>query len=113
VSNAVRHTSSEDRISLGSVVHASRVSAACPAGAHVHLWVADSGEGVAPGDRERIFERFARGNDQVRTDGAGLGLAIVRSIAQAHGGDVLLADDDNPGARFELVLPLTPTEESS
>ena len=83
---------------------------------------------MAPGDRERIFERFARGNDQVRTDGAGLGLAIVRSIAQAHGGDVHLADDDSdrhtcgclairwartPGARFELVLPLTPTEGSS
>jgi signal transduction histidine kinase len=64
---------------------------------------------VAAGDRERIFERFARGNDQGRTDGAGLGLAIVRSIAQAHGGDVRLVDDGGPGARFELVLPLTHT----
>ncbi|GAA1537735.1 HAMP domain-containing sensor histidine kinase [Kribbella lupini] len=137
-SNAVRHTTSDDRIALGSRVQepgaahsdpggssgpgsAPRSGAGsertcrtdCPGGAHVHLWVADSGEGVAPGDRERIFERFARGNDQVRTDGAGLGLAIVRSIAQAHGGDVLLADDDHPGARFELVLPLTPTEGNS
>jgi signal transduction histidine kinase len=81
----------------------------CPGGAHVHLWVSDSGPGVAAGDRERIFERFARGNDQGRTDGAGLGLAIVRSIAQAHGGDARLVDDGRPGARFELVLPLTPT----
>nr|WP_184806705.1 HAMP domain-containing sensor histidine kinase [Kribbella italica] len=113
VSNAVRHTTTDDRIALGSRVHLLRAAEDCPVGAHVHLWVADSGEGVAPGDRERIFERFARGNDQVRTDGAGLGLAIVRSIAQAHGGEVQLADDGTPGARFELVLPWTPTEGSS
>ncbi|ONI68908.1 two-component sensor histidine kinase [Kribbella sp. ALI-6-A] len=132
VSNAVRHTGPDDRIAVGARVHdsfaeqhvPSRSSFAepgtrdaapgdaggdCPAGAHVHLWVSDSGPGVAAGDRERIFERFARGNDQGRTDGAGLGLAIVRSTAQAHGGDVRLVDDGRPGARFELVLPLTPT----
>ncbi|MFG1622084.1 sensor histidine kinase [Kribbella sp. NPDC049227] len=96
VSNAVRHTTTGDRIALGS-----RLS-----GDHVLLWVADSGPGVRASDRERIFERFARGNDQRRTGGAGLGLAIVRSIAQAHGGDVRLADGPG-GARFELTLPLT------
>jgi signal transduction histidine kinase len=130
VSNAVRHTGPDDRIAVGARVHDSEdrtfarslgpelatqgaapgddAVGDCPAGAHVHLWVSDSGPGVAAGDRDRIFERFARGNDQGRTDGAGLGLAIVRSIAQAHGGDVRLVDDGSPGARFELVLPLTP-----
>ncbi|MFG1819253.1 sensor histidine kinase [Kribbella sp. NPDC049174] len=94
LSNAVRHTKAGDRIEVGSHLDAD---------GSVLLWVADSGPGVAPEDRERIFERFARGNDQRRTEGAGLGLAIVRSIAQGHGGDVRLAP--GPGARFELTLP--------
>jgi two-component system OmpR family sensor kinase len=98
VSNAVRHTVTGDRIALGSRVdHLGRVL----------LWVADTGPGVSDEDRERIFERFARGNDQVRTEGAGLGLAIVRSIARAHGGDVRLAAGGR-GARFELELPYRP-----
>lgn len=94
VSNAVRHTGPGDRIEVGSYVDADR---------SVLLWVADSGPGVPPADRERIFERFARGAAQRRTEGAGLGLAIVRSIAKAHGGDVRLVA--GPGARFELTLP--------
>ncbi|RZT27656.1 signal transduction histidine kinase [Kribbella sp. VKM Ac-2569] len=94
VSNAVRHTKTDDRIEVGSYLDAD---------GSVLLWVADSGPGVPPEDRERIFERFARGTAQRRTEGAGLGLAIVRSIARAHGGDVRLAA--GPGARFELTLP--------
>ncbi|WP_433159347.1 sensor histidine kinase [Kribbella sp. CA-247076] len=94
VSNAVRHTRPGDRIEVGSRLD--------PDGT-ARLWVADTGPGVPTADRERIFERFARGNDQRRTDGAGLGLAIVRSIAQAHDGEVRLVP--GPGARFELTLP--------
>ncbi|GAA1603976.1 ATP-binding protein [Kribbella sancticallisti] len=101
VANAVRHTTAGDRIAVGSRV---------VAGGRAVLWVADAGAGVAEGDRERIFERFARGNDQGRTDGAGLGLAIVRSIARAHGGEVRLARQDGPGARFELELPMADEE---
>jgi signal transduction histidine kinase len=96
VANAVRHTSNGDRIAVGSRVVEGRAM----------LWVSDSGSGVAAGDAERIFERFARGNDAGRTEGAGLGLAIVRSIARAHGGEVRLTSQDGPGARFELELPM-------
>ena len=96
VANAVRHTGDGDRIAVGSQVEPD----------HVRLWVSDTGTGVAPEDRERIFERFARGNDQRRTEGAGLGLAIVRSIARAHGGDVRLVDKPGPGATFVLAMPL-------
>ncbi|MEU8226300.1 ATP-binding protein [Kribbella sp. NPDC048915] len=103
VSNAVRHTATSDRIEVGSAVNADGSTL---------LWVADSGPGVPPEDRERIFERFARGTaaaGQRRTDGAGLGLAIVRSIARAHGGEVRLAP--GPGARFELTLPVQEEEQ--
>ena len=96
VSNAVRHTADGQRIAVGSKV----------SNGNAVLWVEDSGSGVAAGDAERIFERFARGNDEGRTEGAGLGLAIVRSIARAHGGEVRLVGQDGPGARFELELPM-------
>ncbi|WP_250557943.1 sensor histidine kinase [Pseudonocardia lacus] len=94
--NACRHTRPGDRVALGS-----RLS-----GGELRFWVSDTGPGVAEADRERIFERFARGSDVApRSEGAGLGLAIVRAIALAHGGDVLLDSAPGSGAAFTLVLP--------
>jgi signal transduction histidine kinase len=64
--------------------------------------VRDSGPGIPAGDRDRIFERFARLNTGV--SGSGLGLAIARSIAVAHGGTLTL-DEVPQGAAFTLRLP--------
>jgi len=73
----------------------------------VRFAVIDNGPGIPAAERERIFERFHR-VDAARnrkTGGAGLGLAIVRAIAEAHGGHVQAADRaDGPGARVELIL---------
>ncbi|MBB3711782.1 two-component system sensor histidine kinase TctE [Limimaricola variabilis] len=71
----------------------------------VTLAVADDGPGVPDDLRERIFDRFFRAEDD-GTAGCGLGLAIARDVAQAHGGDVRLASGTQ-GARFEAVLPLS------
>nr|WP_281390624.1 HAMP domain-containing sensor histidine kinase [Sphaerisporangium rubeum] len=67
--------------------------------------VADDGAGIAPGDRERVFQRFVRLADGRRRDpgGTGLGLAISREIAEAHGGS-LRVEDSARGARFVLRL---------
>jgi two-component system, OmpR family, sensor kinase len=65
--------------------------------------VSDTGPGVA--DRDRIFERFSRGSTARRTDGAGLGLSIVRAIAVAHGGQVLLDSVPGRGATFTVEIP--------
>jgi two-component system, OmpR family, sensor kinase len=72
----------------------------------------DSGPGVPPSERERIFERLVRldhgrAND---TGGSGLGLAIARGYARAHGGDLTCEDPRGIGAMFRLVLPLEPRQ---
>ena len=74
----------------------------------VRFVVVDDGPGIPAAERERVFERFHR-TDPARTrkaGGAGLGLAIVRAIAEAHGGTVRAGDPENgTGARIELILP--------
>jgi K+-sensing histidine kinase KdpD len=68
---------------------------------HLRVTVEDSGAGVPRELEGRVFDRFARGGGQT---GHGLGLAIARAYAQAHGGD-LVYDPCGRGARFELVIP--------
>ncbi len=71
------------------------------------LEVSDRGPGVPQELRGRIFERFARGAGDTSTgSGSGLGLAIVRAVAEAHGGQVELSDAVGGGARFVVRLPL-------
>jgi signal transduction histidine kinase len=94
--NAVAATGTNDVIEVGSAVRDGRVE----------LWVRDSGPGVDNEVRDRIFERFARGDKDQAREGAGLGLAIVASIAEAHGGRVRLDSTPDHGAKFTLDLPL-------
>ena len=95
--NAAQHTGSGDRIALGSALE----------NGHARLWVSDSGPGVPDDERARIFDRFARGRTATRrSEGAGLGLAIVRAIAEAHGGHVELARRSGSGATFTIVIPV-------
>ncbi|GAA1396979.1 HAMP domain-containing sensor histidine kinase [Pseudonocardia kongjuensis] len=93
--NATRFTGPGDRIALGSETVRGRV----------RIWVSDTGPGVAPEDRTRVFRRFARGENAPRSDGAGLGLSIVEAIATTHGGRVLLESTPGRGATFTLDLP--------
>jgi signal transduction histidine kinase len=72
--------------------------------------VADDGPGIAPADRERIFERFTRLDEARAADrgGHGLGLAIVKEIVVAHGGTIGV-EDAPVGARLVVRLPLDET----
>jgi two-component system sensor histidine kinase KdpD len=81
------------------------VTAALDAGQLV-ISVADRGPGVAPGDEDRIFEKFYRATVHERVGGAGLGLTIVRAIAAAHGGRVWVEPRAGGGSVFRLALPL-------
>ena len=95
--NAVQHTTDGDRIEIGSRSAQDTVS----------FWVRDWGSGIDAADQERIFGRFARAAaPRSPGSGAGLGLAIVRSIAQAHHGTVGLESRPGHGATFTVTLPM-------
>lgn len=71
------------------------------------LQVKDTGPGIAAEEQEHIFDRFYRGDPAREGNGTGLGLALVRSIAQLHHGQVLLSSAVGQGSCFRVTLPLT------
>ncbi len=93
--NAARHTSDGDVISLGSA----------SGNGSARLWVSDGGPGIPPADQERIFTRLARGRHHGRLEGTGLGLPIVKAIAEAHGGRVEVMSRPGDGATFTVIIP--------
>jgi signal transduction histidine kinase len=97
IQNAIRHTPAD-----GSVVVRAE-----PVADRIEIEVADSGDGIAQAERERVFTAFYRGGtDAARTTaGAGLGLAVSRAIVEAHGGEIWLADS-TVGTRVRFSLPV-------
>ncbi len=69
------------------------------------LEVCDTGPGVAVAERERIFERFARGGAATGIAGRGIGLAVVDELVRAHGGTVEAGVAPGGGAAFRVALP--------
>ncbi len=96
LSNAVKFTPAGGQIGL-------RISAD---GAFAQLEVWDTGPGIPPEERERVFERFFRVHEgKNRSEGAGLGLAIAHSIVAAHRGSISIDDGPDGGTRFVIRLP--------
>jgi signal transduction histidine kinase len=98
VQNAVDHTTTRGRIELGSSIEDGRA----------RFWVHDDGPGVPPEVAHRVFDRFARAGAR-RSGGAGLGLAIVRAIAEGHGGRVWVESEPGEGATFTIEIPVDQT----
>jgi signal transduction histidine kinase len=96
VGNAARHARSRVRVT------------AAAEGAEAVLRVEDDGAGIAPGDRERVFDRWTRLDDGRGRDegGSGLGLAIARAVVAAEGGRVVVEDSPLGGAALVVRLPL-------
>ena len=78
-------------------------------GDFVAIEVSDEGPGVPPEMRARIFDRFVRGEGDRSGGGSGLGLSIVRAVAESHGGGVSVGEAESGGARFSVRLPLAGT----
>jgi signal transduction histidine kinase len=72
----------------------------------LHFEVQDNGPGIPRSVQARLFERFYRANRKNSTRGSGLGLTIVKSVAEAHGGEVYLKSEEGEGSTFGLLLPL-------
>jgi len=99
--NAVTHTHEGDAVELGSELR----------NGTVRLWVKDTGPGVPEDEQAHIFERFVRLGSAPAGEGAGLGLAITRAVAEAHGGRVEVDSRPGDGARFTLIIPAEPPQE--
>jgi signal transduction histidine kinase len=92
LSNAVRHSRPRGVVSMAAAV----------AGDAVVLTIADEGEGIAPGELGRVFDRFFKGP---RSTGSGLGLTIARSLVLAHGGDIRAESTLGCGTTMTVTLP--------
>jgi len=99
LTNAWKHSDATRR--------AIRVRARATGPAEVEVSVRDNGPGLTAAEQKRIFEAFERGKNAIarRTEGFGLGLAIVRAIVHAHRGRIEIASPPGEGAEFRIVLP--------
>ncbi|MDQ4096049.1 MAG: HAMP domain-containing histidine kinase [Actinomycetota bacterium] len=99
--NASRHTKEGEVIHIGSRVSDGWAS----------LWVADTGPGIPLQEQDEIFDRFRRGRSRRRSsEGAGLGLSIVKAIAEAHRGAVAVSSAPGQGATFTVKVPVDQPE---
>jgi signal transduction histidine kinase len=98
VANALRYTPEGGRITLSAELHPGAV----------HLAVCDTGSGIDPVDLPHIFDRFYRGDASRTTEKgeSGLGLAIAKSLVEAHGGTISAASTLGEGSTFMIVLPV-------
>ena len=95
LSNAIKFTS-DGIIEIGA--------RATSDGQSVHCWVKDSGQGIAPAQIERVFERFETGSEPEQS-GLGLGLAIVKEIVELHKGEISVESKVGQGSTFTFLLP--------
>ena len=103
--NALKYAHSPD--AQDAVVLTLRQTQSAKGQAMAVIWVEDRGPGVPPSERERIFEPFYRMRGASEKDGGvGLGLALVKSIAQRHGGTVRCEERPGGGARFVVEMPV-------
>jgi signal transduction histidine kinase len=96
LSNAVRHTPADGTVSV----------TAQRANGKLAVAVEDTGEGIRPGDLERVFEPFFRADPARSGPGAGLGLALAKRIVDALGGDIRAESRPEAGSRFAVELPV-------
>jgi signal transduction histidine kinase len=99
IGNALKFTPRGGRVAVGARARDGEVV----------FWVADTGSGIAPGDLPHVFDRFWRAPEgRARREGAGIGLAIVKGIVEAHGGRVWAESTPQRGSTFFFAVPSVP-----
>jgi signal transduction histidine kinase len=100
ISNSIKYTPAGGRITLE--------------GRRKNQWimltVIDTGIGIPEADKERVFGKFERANAQVRQSGAGLGLSLVKSFIELHGGRIEIESQVNKGTRISCMIPIRAAE---
>ncbi|HET8671740.1 MAG TPA: ATP-binding protein, partial [Candidatus Saccharimonadales bacterium] len=98
VENAAKYSPADSRIVLQAVAEDGELT----------ISVSDEGQGVAPDERERIFDKFYRGNrlSEYQSGGTGMGLAIARGIIEAHGGRIWVESTPGQGSTFAFTMPV-------
>ena len=100
-SNAIKFTPEGGRVTLAAAPRSDERPGT------VVVEVRDTGCGIAPEDRQRLFERFTQGQAE-RREGVGLGLAIARELVLQHRGELWVDSDPGQGSTFSFTLPLAP-----
>jgi two-component system sensor histidine kinase KdpD len=95
LSNASAHGKSNQPIEVGAASDDSMLV----------ISIADHGPGLAPGEENKVFEKFYRG-PRTLPGGLGLGLSIARQLVEAHGGEIVAQNREDGGARFSVRLPI-------
>jgi two-component system sensor histidine kinase KdpD len=98
ISNAAAHGGSDQPIDVSTARDDSMLV----------ISIADHGPGLAPGEENKVFEKFYRG-PRTRPGGLGLGLSIARQLVEAHGGEIVAQNRKDGGARFSIRLPVGET----
>jgi signal transduction histidine kinase len=102
--NAIQHTEPDDLIRLS-------VAASGDGLRRASIIVQDTGSGIADDELPNVFERFSTGAPAADgRRGTGLGLALVRAVAQGHGGEVRATSVPGLGSKFEIILPISPVD---
>jgi signal transduction histidine kinase len=105
ISNAIKYSPKGGRITVSGRYDEN----------HVYVAVSDQGIGIPAGERDRIFDRFYRVENALsrRTQGAGLGLYLVKSVVEAHGGQIWVSSSPGEGSTFVFTLPRRADETTS
>jgi signal transduction histidine kinase len=107
IDNAVKHSPKGETVTVDIESRKQKAESRNSDGDLVCLSVADHGPGIPREEQQRIFERFYRFGSELRreTQGVGIGLSIVKHIAEAHGGRVTVESEPGQGSRFTIELP--------
>ncbi len=99
LSNAIKFTEKGDSVKISSKKYDS----------YIEICVSDTGRGISPEVKNKLFDKFAQGVDsmRLRESGSGLGLAITKGIVEAHGGKIWFEDNIPKGIRFLFTLPIS------
>lgn len=115
ISNAIKFTPDEGHVYVkaAKVMNTGKLAWAAKAQEFLKLTVEDTGPGIKPQDRERVFEEFEQLDPSKHTEGTGLGLSLTKKLVEIHGGQIFIDGESGKGAIFEVYLPLVSSQEAA